>query len=34
MAVTYTVASKEEADVPPSRKYLDQVIKAARERRL
>jgi cation transport regulator ChaC len=32
MAVTYTVRSKALAVVPPSRTYLDQMIKAARER--
>jgi len=34
MAVTYTVLSKASAVVPPSRAYLDQMIKAARERQL
>ena len=33
-AVTYTVRSKEPAQVPPSRQYLDLVIAAARERGL
>jgi len=33
-AVTYTVRSKETAQVPPSRQYLDLVIAAARERGL
>jgi gamma-glutamylcyclotransferase (GGCT)/AIG2-like uncharacterized protein YtfP len=33
-AVTYTVRSKEPAQVPPSRAYLDLVIAAARERGL
>jgi cation transport regulator ChaC len=34
MAVTYTVLSKASAAVPPSRAYLDQMIKAACERQL
>jgi gamma-glutamylcyclotransferase len=33
-AVTYTVRFKEPAEVPPSRRYLDLVIAAARERGL
>jgi gamma-glutamylcyclotransferase len=33
-AVTFTVISKEPAEVPPSHEYLDQVIRAARERGL
>jgi hypothetical protein len=33
-AVTYTVRSKEPIQVPPSRRYLDLVIAAARERGL
>lgn len=33
-AVTYTVASKEPTEIPPSRQYLGRVIAAARERGL
>jgi cation transport regulator ChaC len=33
-AVTYTVRAREPGPVPPSRRYLDQVIAAARERGL
>jgi cation transport regulator ChaC len=33
-AITYTVRTKEPAEVPPSRQYLSQIIAAAKERGL